>query len=242
MSATSSRPKPPKKNLARVGSQSFDTHVKRGHAILDLLDEQIQRLGKKIGPNIRVYDFACGIGRVAIPLTERYETQLYCSDVDHTAIDFLKSNYDSDLTAITTGYEPPLPFDDDFFDIIYSISLWSHLPAKLQISWLKEMRRIMNDDALLLITTAGTGTLGNWLKINDRTEPSVDELVSKGALFVKNQRLENDPNLFPGVSDDWGVFYQTTEYIQKNWSEIFTIESILDRHVGLQELVILRPK
>lgn len=237
-----SRPKPPAENLKRVGSQPFDTHVKRGYAILSILVDKASTHGKEIAPDTNIYDFGCGVGRVTIPLAEKYQANIFGSDVDHTAIEFLNKNFSSQLKAVTTKYKPPLPFDDNYFDIIYSISVWSHFPDDLQYSWLEEMQRIMKQDALLLISTAGISHLENWHKKGKRTEISADMLREKGSLFIKNTRLDDNPEMFPGVTDDWGVFYQTPDHIRAAWSDLFEIEEIDEACIGKQDLIILRKK
>jgi len=234
------RPVPPAENLNRVGSQPFEMHVKRGHTILSILVEKLEKYGKAIDGGARIYDFGCGVGRVTIPLAENYDAEIYGSDVDHTAIEFLEENFSQKFKALTTGYEPPLPFEDGFLDIMYSISVWSHFPDHLQSAWLEEMRRIMKKDALLLISTAGVAHLENWHKKGKRTDITADMLREKGGLFIRNDRLDKNKNLFPGITGDWGVFYQTTDHIRSAWSKYFTIEEIDEACIGKQDLVVLR--
>lgn len=234
------RPEPPAENLARVGSQRFPEHVNRGYAIVEILEGALARHGMPLTEGMAVYDFGCGVGRVLIPFSERFAGRLCGSDVDPTAIAFLNEHFAEAFEAVTTPYEPPLPFADDSFDVMYSISVWSHFPRDLQLAWLSEMQRIMKPGALLLITTTGLNALRHWHARGRRLDISVEQLTEQGMMFLKNQRLEKRPDMFPGVTGDWGVFYQTPDYVRRVWSELFSIEEIAEATVGNQDLVILR--
>lgn len=230
---------PPAENLARVGSQSFDVHVKRGYAILDTIEEEARAQSLDPDNCERILDFGCGVGRVAIPLAERRPGKAYGTDVDPTAIQFLNKHFDT-LHAYVQNYEPPLHFESEFFDLIFSISVWSHLPANLQVAWLDEMHRIVKPGGLVMITTAGISHLKNWHAKGKRTDISVDSLERSGSLFIKNDRLQKRPEMFPGVTGDWGVFYQTEDHIRRTWSNKFEIRSVKAAHVGQQDLTVLR--
>jgi SAM-dependent methyltransferase len=53
------------------------------------------------------------------------------------------------------GLEPPLPYKDDSFDFVYSASVYTHLPVKLQKQWLREQLRVVGAGGLLLLTVHG---------------------------------------------------------------------------------------
>jgi len=48
-----------------------------------------------------------------------------------------------------------LPFEDGFFDLIFSVSIFTHLPEKMQIAWLEELRRASKPGALVLSSVHG---------------------------------------------------------------------------------------
>ena len=233
------RPEPPAKNLSRVGSQTFNVHVKSGWRILGVLEKEINEHYGEINSSTKILDFGCGVGRVSIPIIQKYNTQLYCTDVDHTAIEFMTTNFGDKCTPKTNNYLPPLPFEDNFFDIIFSISIWSHLQPEIQIPWLKEMDRIMRENALLLISTAGFDTLekhnieGRFLNV------SAEMLHNQGIAFVKNTGLEKNPNMFPGVTGDWGVTFLDPEYVQAHWSKVFKLRKIINAAIGKQDLIVM---
>jgi SAM-dependent methyltransferase len=55
----------------------------------------------------------------------------------------------------TNGLEPPLAFADESFDLVYALSVFTHLTVPLQQAWLRELRRVLRPGGLLLLTTHG---------------------------------------------------------------------------------------
>lgn len=53
------------------------------------------------------------------------------------------------------GILPPLPFDDGSMDLVYSLSLFTHLPEHLATEWLNDLARVLKPRALLIMTTHG---------------------------------------------------------------------------------------
>jgi cyclopropane fatty-acyl-phospholipid synthase-like methyltransferase len=50
---------------------------------------------------------------------------------------------------------PPLPYEDNFFDIITGISVFTHLSEALHHTWFKELTRICSRNGILYLTTQG---------------------------------------------------------------------------------------
>lgn len=123
---------------------------------------------------------------------------------------------------------PPLPYDDRFFDLVYVISVFTHLDEDAQYQWLTELRRITKPDGIVLAT------------VRDRYRAT----LSKDA-----PEQEGCPGFEFITSDFWkGIFpswYQTSShteaYIRSNWNRDFEILAYLP--LGLensQDIVILR--
>jgi SAM-dependent methyltransferase len=104
-----------------------------------------------------VMDFGCGCGRVTRYLKDLpgsvhgsdYNPHLVHWCAGHLAFGEFRTN----------DAEPPLPYDDDSFDFLYSISIFTHLDEPLQVPWMRELARVVRPGGLLLITVMGEDRL-----------------------------------------------------------------------------------
>ena len=50
---------------------------------------------------------------------------------------------------------PPLPYGDASLDLVYALSVMTHLPEDLQHRWVRECRRVLKPGGRLLFSTMG---------------------------------------------------------------------------------------
>ena len=98
-------------------------------------------------------DFGCGCGRVARHWTDLPGTVHGC-DYNPNLVRWCAEHLPS-AEFRANGDEPPLPYADDSFDFLYSISIFTHLAEPLQIPWMKELVRVVRPGGLMLITVSG---------------------------------------------------------------------------------------
>ena len=90
-----------------------------------------------------ILDFGCGCGRVELWLTELGKTlALHGTDIDAEAIAWARANI-PDAHFTVNSPDPPLPFDDGAFDLVFNHSVFTHIDAERQDQWLSELHRII---------------------------------------------------------------------------------------------------
>jgi SAM-dependent methyltransferase len=100
-----------------------------------------------------VLDFGCGCGRVTRhwkDLPGHVHGTDYNPHLLRWCAEHLKFA-DFSLNAL----EPPLPFADARFDLVYSISIFTHLDEPLQVPWMRELTRVVRPGGSILITLSG---------------------------------------------------------------------------------------
>src|SRR5205814_6468754 len=100
-----------------------------------------------------VLDFGCGCGRVT-RYWEGFAGAVAGSDVNAAAIEWCRANLGFARFA-QNGLAPPLVFEPESFDLVYALSVFTHLTAELQLAWRDELRRVLRPGGRLFVTTHG---------------------------------------------------------------------------------------
>jgi SAM-dependent methyltransferase len=142
-------PLPPRRLMVRVaGTADAEWFLRGGRAGYDAIAAHVD-----VQQTCDVLDFGCGCGRV----TRYFKDHLggvAGSDVNGEAVAWCRDNL-AFAHFERNGLAPPLAFTDDSFDLVYALSVFTHLTADLQLAWRDELRRVLRPGGRLLITTHG---------------------------------------------------------------------------------------
>ena len=238
--------KPPSENILRTCRQGeWSAFVKEGTFISqNIIDEINTRIDKKIN-SLNILEFGCGCGRVSLPFYFNTGGGLtHACDVDPSGTSYLASVLDK-VDVKVSNFKPPLPYEDEFFEVVYSISVWTHLTEKDQISWLEEMRRIIKPGGFLIFSTGG------WTSIESRKKQGIkswqqitkEDFESAGILYFESETLNHSGHkkkYFPGITSSYGQTSNTKEYIKQKWSTNFDVLSHRENALKVQDLCTFR--
>lgn len=104
----------------------------------------------------KILDWGCGPARIVrhLPLLTNNRSTIFATDYNEASINWCKQHID-DVTFNLNGLEANLPYEDGTFDIIYGISIFTHLSEVKHKEWIKELNRILKDGGILMITMQG---------------------------------------------------------------------------------------
>src|SRR5437763_12722131 len=114
-------PLPPRRLMVRVaGTADAEWFLRSGRAAYDAIAAHVplEELGS-------VLDFGCGCGRVTRWWGDFHGT-VAGSDVSAAAIDWCRANLLFGRFE-TNALAPPLVFEDESFDLVYALSVFTHL-------------------------------------------------------------------------------------------------------------------
>lgn len=112
----------------------------------------------------RLVEWGCGPARVLrhIPASFNEGLEVYGTDYNPATIEWCSSNIPG-INFFLNGLKPPLPFEADFFDFLYSISVFTHLSEEVGRQWMDELGRIVCPGGLLVISTNGDSRMSVML-------------------------------------------------------------------------------
>ncbi len=224
-------PVPPVHLRRRVhGAEDRDSFENIGRIVADNLLGYL-----KVNDNIacfRALDFGVGCGRVLVPLDELCRTNSlshdrinwYGSDIDRQAIKWCQRYLAPIGEFVVNNSTPPLPFSDQFFDFIFSISVFTHLPEEMQFAWLAELKRVLKVGGTAVLSTLPLGLVENNL---GETHKSRGFYYSSGGKGTKG---------LPGFYQD---SFHTRQYIEREWTRYFSIEDFKARGIADHQDLIL---
>lgn len=133
----------------------------------------------------RVLEWGCGPGRIIRHFPELVSDdafEIYACDYDSDYISWCSANIPG-VDFCQNGLSPPLDFPDQFFNGIYSVSVFTHLSESMHYAWISELARVLKPGGILMLTLHGD-------LYSEKLLP--DELVTyqKGALVVRGQVIE----------------------------------------------------
>ena len=183
----------------------------------------------EFGKQCYILDFGCGCGRVMKYFHKlAFNSRLYGTDIDKEAIAWCQHHLAHIGEFIPNEALPPLPFDDDFFDFVYAISVFTHLPEDMQFAWLEELRRVTKPGGYLLLTTHGEELFPT------APEESKRQFREKGFHYSVGPGKEGLPYFYQ-------TSFHTRDYIYSRWSKFFEIKEIIKKGiVHHQDLILCR--
>lgn len=113
-------------------------------------------------PGTRILDFGCGSGKVMRHfLPEAGGCELWGCDIDERSIAWINRELSPPLRAFVNGEAPPLEMRDASFDLVWSVSVFTHLTDHWA-GWLAELHRVLAPGGLAIISFLGGAMYEVW--------------------------------------------------------------------------------
>ena len=193
----------PERKADREGYLERGAETKR--AIVEVLGPDWSWSGR------RVLDFGCGSGRVLRHFHEEAaHAEFWGSDIDAACIAWDGEHLDPPMSFVTNAEVPPLPFPDEHFDLVYAMSVFTHITDHWA-AWLMELHRVLVTGGVLLATFMGEG-------MSERVAGETwDETRVGMNVYLAGQRWEVGGPMV--LHSPW--------WIEEHWGRLFDVERIV---------------
>ncbi len=194
-----------------------------------------------------VLDFGCGPGRV-LPHIAALASSAACAgcDVDTASISWAR-RWHPHIRWAVSNYAPPLPWPDESFALVYSVSVFSHLGETLQDRWLAEIRRVLRPGGVALLSTHGGYAFEQFRNrsVSTRWCPrgafERASLRASECVFVPYRRSIWNRADLPGIGEQYGLAFHGDQYVRARWAAGLEIVDILPHAMTRwQDIVVAR--
>jgi SAM-dependent methyltransferase len=221
-------PVPPEYLRFRIGNrEDVDHFLGVGRKLYWDLKQQLKIINKDIASFSSVLDFGCGCARVLRYFSKDDHQQLFGADIDHETINWCKNSLCELATFDHINAFEKTHYEDNAFDLIYGISVFTHLPEDMQHFWLNELKRITAPGGYVILSVHGPELLPQ------------DEVVTHQILIDKGfyYRLEKHGTL--GLPEFYQTAFHTDDYIAQVWSRYFDVIKITWRGFNFHQNAVL---
>jgi SAM-dependent methyltransferase len=183
----------------------------------------------------KILDWGCGTARVTQHIHHYAPYSLvYGADTNAEMIQWNSQHIKNALFHPLTQ-EPALPYPNDFFHLIYGISVFTHLPIEQQLTWLQALLGVLETKGILLLSTHGS-YFENRLSNKQR-------LILQQQGFL--ELVEGKQGLSAG-DRNYSV-YQTVQHVKELFAKDFELKQLYEgkefpQMMGGQDLWILQKK
>lgn len=245
--ATGPVPLPPRRLRARAGVPGAKQYAEGGRQAAEELAGAFGATGRSLASVASVLDFGCGAGRV-LPHLARLAPGCVGAgcDVDAAAIAWAQERLPAFGWSVSS-FAPPLPYPSGRFALVYSVSVLSHLGTGSETAWLIELRRVLAEDGVALLTVHGAEAFEEFRCGRVRTAWCRAETFERGPLgdrervfvpYVRSMWTEGD---LPGIGRDYGLAFHGKRYVSETWGQELEVITVLEQALtGWQDIVVCR--
>ena len=245
-------PVPPNTSLRVTSSTSVRHYYESGLTTLLPIITVAMREGLDVDQPVRILDFGCGVGRQLLHLDRLYPAaEIHGCDVNHRSVAYVAKTFPR-VKAVVNSFDPPLPYAAASFDLIYSVSTFSHFAEPDARLWLAELKRVAKPGGLLCLTFNGVTSLQRAHEKGMRQGYSGEQLLAEGRWFdadaeafaaIKSAEAASEfgssligvPRLYWEMHYAPAVFAGLAE--AEGFSVVATLPGIIDRY---QDLLVLK--
>jgi ubiquinone/menaquinone biosynthesis C-methylase UbiE len=230
---TSVLPAPPESLWLGYG-RTIEEWLASGEAHVGKMRSVLAESGHTFEAGQRVLELGCAAGRMLRCFQDISDKcEIWGTDISGEHIYWCKQNLSPPFNFCTTTTAPHLPFADEYFDVIYAGSVFTHIDDMAD-TWLLELRRVLSPSGRLYITIHDNDTI--------RVLGEGDYDLTK-TLYCKKEYFQNrEFSMFTIGRFMRSLVFYDKDYFVRSVSPIFEVLSVTPEAYGFQTDVLLKKR
>lgn len=229
----------PPRNLWLGYGETVEVYLSGGMHHVQTMERLLNASGTSFESSKRILELGCAAGRMIRwlhPLTETCE--IWGTDINASSIIWCQQHLSPPFHFTTTTIFPHLPFEDQYFGLVYAGSVFTHIDD-LADAWFLELRRVLRRGGRLYITLHDRRTVDlvsneqndqSWIvqfRKYVRSFPEYDKFSRSNFGMFSLRRCHNVQ-----------VFYDI-EFLSRKLKPFFQVLSVTEEAYGKQSAMVL---
>lgn len=189
--------------------------------------------GKVFSDAGAVLDWGVGCGRVARHLAPSLGARFHGCDIDADNVSWCAANLPGQFSS--SKLEPPLPYPDNSFDVIYGVSVFTHLRKPWELRWLEELHRVLKPGGSILVTIHGR-TAVDFAQLDPHTYETLIKRIEDEGLTVTSSNNQLDG--FVDHPEEYVNVFHSEQHVRKVWGSWFPTLRHLNGYIFTHDLVV----
>jgi ubiquinone/menaquinone biosynthesis C-methylase UbiE len=229
-------PVPPRDLWVGYG-ETVEVYLSSGMHDVQTMERLLKASGTSFEASKRILELGCAAGRMIRwlhPLTE--DCEIWGTDIDASSIIWCQQHLSPPFHFATTTLFPHLPFEDQYFGLVYAGSVFTHIDD-LADAWFLELRRVLRRGGRLYIT------------LHDRRTIDIVNDEQDDRSFKFRKYLRSFPEYDKFSRSNFGMFslrrcpnvqvFYDIEFLSRKLKPFFQVLSVTEEAYGYQSAVVL---
>ena len=231
-------PLPPRELWERWG-ESLDWYLSTGQTDVASMLRILSSVSVSVEQLSRVLDFGCAEGRMLRFFPRTDDSELWGVDVNAERIAWAQQHLAPPFRFAATTTAPHLPFEDNYFDLVYCLSVFTHI-SDLADAWFLELLRILRPGGHLYVTVHDEHSiellLGRYR--HHETHRYLVDLLEQ--FDQRTDVLSRDWGYFAILADPAAQIFYNSDYLVAKWSLFAQFLAVEPEASEYQTAVLLR--